>query len=124
MPGREYVPVACQHSFPRRCAMWLRIASTETTAPSTPEEIRRLTAGRLQSLLRNLSHSDRTANELYEVRTLIESLPLSSSEFGVAVNRLRNAQRYLCSDEIGAARYELRLLPGSLCEHLRLPAVT
>src|SRR5260370_23157802 len=87
---------------------------TDTSTPATVEEIRRLATGRLQSLMRNLSNSDRTANELYRLRTMVESLPLSSGEFCVAMNRLRNAQRYLTGNEIGAARYELRLLLGSL----------
>jgi hypothetical protein len=104
--------------------MSIRIATTETSAPSTIDEIRSLAAGRLKSLVRNLSNLGRTANELHKLRTMIESLPLTSGEFCVAVNRLRNAQRYLCSDEIGAASYELRLLLGSLYEQSRLPVVS
>ena len=45
---------------------------------------------------------------------LLESLPLSTSEFGLATTRLNNARRYLESSERGAARYELRLLIGGL----------
>jgi hypothetical protein len=48
---------------------------------------------------------------------LLDSLPLATGEYGTASNRLRNAHRYLVSQERGAARYELKLLSGSLrCE--------
>jgi hypothetical protein len=48
------------------------------------------------------------------LRLLLEALPLDSTEFGLAVNRLANARRYLEAGEDGAARYELRLLRRSL----------
>ncbi len=51
---------------------------------------------------------------LKEVRELLESLPLSTSEFDLACRRINNATRYLKSVEYGAARFELRLLRGSL----------
>jgi hypothetical protein len=46
--------------------------------------------------------------------SLMESLPLSTAEFGLARNRLDNARRYADSDEPGAAIYELRLLLNRL----------
>jgi hypothetical protein len=39
---------------------------------------------------------------------------LATDEYHTAKNRLRNAHRYLLSQERGAARYELMLLAGSL----------
>jgi hypothetical protein len=48
------------------------------------------------------------------LRVLLEALPLDSTEFGLAVNRLANARCYLESGEYGGARYELRLLLRSL----------
>jgi hypothetical protein len=51
------------------------------------------------------------------LRLLLEAHPLDSTEFGLAVNRLANAQRYLETDEHGAARYELRLLRRSHKEY-------
>lgn len=51
---------------------------------------------------------------LTEAALLLESLPLTTSEFSVATNRLNNARRYLESNERGAARYELGLLIGGL----------
>ncbi len=51
---------------------------------------------------------------LESIARLLESLPLATQEFDLAGIRLRNARRYFQSDEIGAARYELRLLRGQL----------
>jgi hypothetical protein len=48
------------------------------------------------------------------LRLLLEALPLDTTDFGLAVNRLANARHYLESGECGAARYELRLLRRSL----------
>jgi hypothetical protein len=50
-----------------------------------------------------------------QAQVLLEALPLNTDEFSRAVNRLKNANRYLRSCEFGAACYELRLLAGSLC---------
>jgi hypothetical protein len=82
-------------------------------APSI-DELRK-TAGRvLRSLRFRSSDDERAGTEFDNLRTLIESLPAATSNFGLAMNRLRSVQRYLSSDEIGAARYELRLLLGGL----------
>ena len=90
--------------------MSILIPSTEQTRVTPIDEIRQLAVGRLRSLMQRLSDKERAAHDVDNLRTLFESLPLASGEFGLAVNRLQNAQRYLRSDEIGAARYELRLL--------------
>jgi len=65
-------------------------------------------------LLRSIAHDRDRANGFVRVRELLEALPQSSAEFGVAVNRLRSAQDYLRCGEAGAARYELNLLRRSL----------
>jgi hypothetical protein len=48
------------------------------------------------------------------LRVFLEALPLDTAEFGLAVNRLKNAQDYIETGEHGAARFELRLLRQSL----------
>jgi len=53
---------------------------------------------------------------LIEAREFYESLPLTTDEFGYAVNRLHNAQQYASAGEHGAARFEVCLL------HKRLKA--
>jgi hypothetical protein len=55
-----------------------------------------------------------STHKLDSVRSLLDSLPLSTSDYGIAQNRLRNAERSLRSQERGAARFELQLLAGSL----------
>jgi len=82
-------------------------------APSC-DEIRRLAAVRLRSLMQKLSDTQPAADELNNLRQIFKSLPLTSGDFSLAMNHLRNVERYLCSDEPGAARYELRLLSGGL----------
>jgi hypothetical protein len=49
-----------------------------------------------------------------QLHSLLEALPLDTTQFGLAVNRLANARHYVESGEYGAARYELRLLRQSL----------
>ena len=50
--------------------------------------------------------------QLSEVRELLEAPPLASGDFCRAANNLKNAERYLRSQEAGAAGYELRMLAG------------
>ena len=52
--------------------------------------------------------------ELHQARRLLESLPLTTDEFGLACNRLVNAFRYAKSGESGAANWELVTLRKSL----------
>lgn len=51
-----------------------------------------------------------------QAREVLDSLPLTTEEFCVAINRLANAQRYLLIGERGAACFELRLLLRSLAK--------
>ena len=48
------------------------------------------------------------------MRSLRETIPLATNQFGLACTRLQNAQHYLRYTEPGAAWYELRLLASSL----------
>jgi hypothetical protein len=78
------------------------------------EQIRQNAVERLRSVMRILRYKASAVNELDTLQKLLESLPMASGEFSTAMNRLRNSQRYLCSEEIGAALYELRLLTSLL----------
>ena len=80
----------------------------------SPDEVRSQLAGRLRRLIDQEVDADGWLDELTEALVLLESLPLSTSEYGLAASRLNNARRYLESSERGAARYELRLVAGSL----------
>lgn len=57
---------------------------------------------------------DQTNQWLAQLGFLIESLPFPADHYAVTKNRLLNAQRYFVGGEVGAARYELRLLRGQL----------
>lgn len=44
----------------------------------------------------------------------MQSLPLASNDFGIAINRLNNARRYLQSTETWAACWELNILANQI----------
>lgn len=81
---------------------------------TSPGEVLGELVRRLKRLIDQRVDADGWMEELTETLVLLESLPLSTSEFDVATRRLNNARRYLASSEQGAARYELRLLIGGL----------
>ena len=65
-------------------------------------------------LLGNLKNVERLRKDLLVLRDLIDCVPLTTSEFDLTVARINNAQRYLESDEQGAAKYEIRQLVRNL----------
>ncbi len=67
-----------------------------------------------ESLVRALESRRAVQTELQDLAGLLETLPLASSEFGLACTRLNNAQRYLVSAELGAARWELNAMVRQL----------
>jgi hypothetical protein len=83
---------------------------------ATPDTIRGELSQAIEHLMRCLNQDADVLEGMQEVRGLLDSLPLSTDEYGTASNRLRNAYRYLVSQERGAAKYELRLLVGSLSD--------
>lgn len=68
----------------------------------------------LSQLTRQLGRGSLTPEKVDEVLGMLETLPLSSYDFGIARNRLCNAQRYLSSNETGAAHWELRAMKQQL----------
>jgi hypothetical protein len=81
---------------------------------ATPDTIRHELLRTIEHLLKSLHQEAKVMDDVQEVTDLLDSLPLASDEYGTASNRLRNAHRYLVSQERGAARYELKLLANSL----------
>ena len=51
---------------------------------------------------------------LDSILRILESLPLSTDEYGRAICHLSNCERYLKLNERGAAVYELRLLAAGM----------
>lgn len=75
----------------------------------TPSPVEQAIRERLEKLLHRRLPWQQALDALVKLEELLESLPLATAEYGSAKCRLRNAQRYLRANEIGAARYELRL---------------
>lgn len=88
--------------------------SIQKLSTATLDTIRQELIDTVEHLLASLRRDTEIVAELQEVCELLESLPLATDEYQTARNRLRNAHRYLVSQERGAARYELKLLAGSL----------
>lgn len=87
---------------------------THANPNTNPDSVFRpvLTAlGRLAQRLRNGQDAN---GEVEDQRDLLETLPLSTEEFGLAVSRLANAYRFLEANEAGAARWELNAVTASL----------
>ena len=90
------------------------IAST-TTRPSAPKVQPAATPIKelINAIVRAIDKAKRGlgfAQEIDEAGLIWESLPLTTEEFGLASNRLRNANRYVMSGELGAASWELGTL--------------
>jgi len=80
----------------------------------SPAELRSLLVQRLDGLMQKKAHTESVTDDFLDALELMSALPLSTDGYGVFVNRLKNAYRYLRSNETGAAHYELRLLCGSI----------
>jgi hypothetical protein len=81
---------------------------------SAPVEVRSQLVQHLQGWIDRPADDMSNADDLLDVLAMLNSLPLTTSEFGLAVSRLKNAQRYLVANEPGAARWELRILLGGV----------
>jgi hypothetical protein len=81
---------------------------------SRPTVIQQKFCESVERLEKSIRQESSEFGELQHLAELLDALPLTTEEYGVARNRLRNASRYLRSGERGAAQYELGLLFGSL----------
>lgn len=61
-------------------------------------------------LQRNLADASWSDESWIALQQILESLPLTTAEFGQALNELNNAHGYARHGELGAAQYELRML--------------
>ena len=86
------------------------IPATATTAAQINQSVNQC----LGRLLQKRSLDEAAHDDFAVVRSMLEALPLSTDQFGLACTRLQNAQYYLHYTEPGAAWYELRLLASSL----------
>ena len=87
-----------------------------TEPPTWLVQVQQALGKGVESLLEQTFDSIVSAPEWDELAELIESFPLPTAQFALAMNRLNNARNYFAADEPGAARFELRLLlRGLLC---------
>ena len=86
------------------------IPSTATTAAQIAQSVNQCLGRLLQKRLLDEAARD----DFAAARSLLEALPLAADEYGLACTRLENAQHYLQYTEPGAARYEVRMVAGSL----------
>ncbi len=68
----------------------------------------------VEKLLRHAEANGIVAVQWDELKTLLEALPLATATFALAARRLGNARRYIESGELGAAKFELRMMLGGL----------
>jgi hypothetical protein len=97
------------------------IASEPTQAVSLQSVLLPVLAS-LDRLLGQIGRARENEVQLGRVQILLESLPLSTEEYGLACLRLNNAWRYLRSHERGAARWELNMLRHALRNSLERTA--
>ena len=82
----------------------------EEAHPSPLEQALDAFVHRITTVVRQVRESTVTEQHWDELRQILESLPLTTQEFGQASNRLNNSRRYAETNESGAAQYELRML--------------
>jgi len=73
--------------------------STQSSQNATIESVFRPVLSSLARLARQVHDGRDTSSDVNELRVLLETLPLSSEQFALACNRLRNAHRYLQAQE-------------------------
>jgi hypothetical protein len=84
------------------------------TAATTVAQITQSVNQCLGRLLQKRQLDEAARDDFAAARSMLEAMPLSTDEFGLACTRLQNAQHYLRYTEPGAAWYELRMLAGNL----------
>jgi hypothetical protein len=80
----------------------------------TVDEIMRSATKCLVRLAAKRHFDDAVLDDFQAVRSMLDALPLSTDQYGLACTRLTNSLRYLVDAEPGAARFELQLLTTSL----------
>jgi hypothetical protein len=72
----------------------------------------------VKTVMKNVAAGTDQARHYDEVGTVLQTLPLSTLEYALSVQRLVNARMYSVHGEKGAARYELTMLARSVTKGL------
>lgn len=89
-------------------------ATATETQHDTLEQVTRSVIQCVNRLLTKRCLDESALDDFQAAVSMLEALPLATDQFGLACSRLNNARHYLRYTEPGAARYELRLVVGSL----------
>lgn len=68
----------------------------------------------IEKLMRHAAAESVSPDQWDELETLVESLPLPTAEFALAMKHLYNAKEYVSAGEVGAAKFELKMMLGGL----------
>lgn len=102
--------------FPNQTWMSTKLAKA-ATQPTTSEFIAQAKEDVALGVACILDQSPQEAasgDDWTAVEALLESLPLSTSQFALAMKHLSNARDYLVAGEWGAAKFELKMMLGGL----------
>jgi hypothetical protein len=77
-------------------------------------DLRHDAAASVTSLMQTIAHSGLVNNAFHQTRSVIDQLSASDCESKCSAVHLNRAQRFLRSDEVGSALYELQLLVSTL----------
>lgn len=99
------------------------MSRVERLDTASPQDLLQRILAALMLLHKKVTDGRRTDGELDAIEGMLETIPLTSEEFGLALNRLRNARRYLASAERGAARWELKMMRKQLQLYAETPTV-
>lgn len=91
-----------------------RAVQIKTNSPGTFEATFQPILNALSAIMQQLGRGAFANNSTDDLQDMLESLPISTDVFGIASNRIRNARRYLASNEFGAARWELNAMRQQL----------
>lgn len=94
------------------------------TSYSQLDDICRQVERQFRKILANIKNAAQLRYDLIRLRNILECVPMGTVDFDLVMSRINNAQRYLESEEQGAARYEVRQLVRSLRSRLNAAGYT
>jgi chromosome segregation ATPase len=66
--------------------------------------------GQMERLLELVTNRESAAEEFASAKTALATLPLTTHQYSLSIQRLKTAMSYAAHGEIGAARFELSML--------------
>ena len=88
--------------------------TTKTAPLRTLESVYEPVLCELETLILRVRSGSTSAADFDQAFSLLETVPLTSDEYGIANLRLTNAKQYRSANELGAALWEIRTVRISL----------